>query len=31
MRDILAVAAADAPAMRTETARDIRKPLDQLN
>jgi hypothetical protein len=29
MRNILAVAAADAPAVRIETARDIGKPLDQ--
>jgi RepB DNA-primase from phage plasmid len=29
MRDALAVDAADAPAMRTETAEDIREPLDQ--
>src|SRR5215211_4442081 len=30
MRDALADAAADAPAMRTETAEDIREPLDKL-
>ena len=30
MRDALAVDAADAPAMRMETAEDIREPLDQL-
>src|SRR3954454_11583556 len=30
MRDTLAVDAADARTMRTETAEDIREPLDQL-